>query len=178
MPSKATRKPAGPSGEPRPMKYRPLSSLKPLPGNPRVTKDEGFRDLCDSIRRNPDFFAARPLILSDRTGELIIIAGNMKYEAAKANGLSEAPTILLPKLTEAQEREIIIRDNAHAGEFNWEVLANEWSDLPLAEWGVLLPKDWGPVPDFQSVSAEEQERLDQKKPITCPECGHEFVPQA
>jgi len=33
------------------------------------------------------------------------------------------------------------------------------------------------VPNFQPTSAEEQGRLDQKKPITCPECGAEFVPR-
>ena len=31
-------------------------------------------------------------------------------------------------------------------------------------------------PDFEPVSEEEQSRLDEKKPITCPECGHEFRP--
>lgn len=32
-------------------------------------------------------------------------------------------------------------------------------------------------PDFQPVKIEEQKRLDQKAPITCPECGAEFVPK-
>lgn len=31
-------------------------------------------------------------------------------------------------------------------------------------------------PDFQPVSAEDQSRLDRKKHVTCPECGHEFRP--
>ena len=30
------------------------------------------------------------------------------------------------------------------------------------------------TPDFEPVSVDEQGRLDQKKPITCPECGHVF----
>jgi hypothetical protein len=34
----------------------------------------------------------------------------------------------------------------------------------------------GMMPDFQPVGEDEQPRLDQKKPTTCPECGHEFVP--
>jgi len=33
------------------------------------------------------------------------------------------------------------------------------------------------VPDFQPVGIDEQGRLDQKKPVTCPECGHEFTPK-
>jgi ParB family chromosome partitioning protein len=31
-------------------------------------------------------------------------------------------------------------------------------------------------PDFQPVPMEEQGRLDQKQPVTCPACGHAFVP--
>jgi hypothetical protein len=32
-------------------------------------------------------------------------------------------------------------------------------------------------PDFEPVAADEQSRLDEKKMITCPECGHEFRPE-
>jgi hypothetical protein len=56
--------------------YRKLSDLKKLPNNPRVIKDDDFKKLVKSINDNPDYFEARPVILSDRTGELIIIAGN------------------------------------------------------------------------------------------------------
>jgi len=141
------------------MEYRKLSDLKKLLNNPRRLGKREFADLCQSLRDNPGFFEARPLILSDRTGELVIIAGNMKAEAAKANGLTEVPTILLPGLTEAQEREITVRDNAHAGDWDWSALANEWSDLPLADWGVPLPAEWGQAPDENASGEDESGRL-------------------
>ena len=50
-------------------------------------------------------------------------------------------------------------------------LSQFWRDDELAE--VM-----GTVPDFEPVGIDEQGRLDQKKPVTCPECGHEFVPKA
>lgn len=121
------------------MEYRKLAGLKRLEGNPRTVKDKAFRDLCESLRKNRRFFEARPLILSDRTGDLVIIAGNMKADAAKAIGLDEVPTELISGLTEEQEREIVVRDNAHAGEWDFDVLAEGWGDLPLAEWGVPIP---------------------------------------
>jgi hypothetical protein len=31
-------------------------------------------------------------------------------------------------------------------------------------------------PDFEPVDMSEQPRLDEKKRVTCPECGHEFAP--
>ena len=35
----------------------------------------------------------------------------------------------------------------------------------------------GTVPDFAPVGADEQPRLDQKAPVTCPHCGEEFIPK-
>ena len=124
------------------MQYRKLNELKKLPNNPRIIRDKQFKTLCDSIRDNPKYFEARPIILSNRTGEMVIIAGNQRYEAAKFLKLKEVPTFLIEGLTEAKEREIVIRDNISNGEFDLDLLANEWSDLPLVEWGVDLPEDW------------------------------------
>ena len=122
------------------MQYRKLNELKKLPNNPRIIRDKQFKTLCDSIRDNPKYFEARPVILSNRTGELVIIAGNQRYEAAKSLKLKEVPTFLIEGLDEAKEREIIIRDNISNGEFDWDILANDgWDDLPLADWGVDIP---------------------------------------
>lgn len=93
------------------VEYRAIADLKELPGNPRTIKKDQFEKLKASIKDNADYFEARPIILSDRTGELVVLAGNQRYKAAKAIGLKEVPTILLPNLTEEREKEIIIRDN-------------------------------------------------------------------
>jgi len=45
----------------------------------------------------------------------------------------------------------------------------------LQEMLAKLGADAGITPDFQPVGIEEQGRLDQKKPVTCPACGHEFT---
>ena len=93
------------------MKYRKISELHKLPNNPRTIRNRDFEILCKSIQDNPDYFEARPLILSDRTGKLVIIAGNQRYEAAKHLKMNEVPTYLIENLTELREREIVIRDN-------------------------------------------------------------------
>ena len=69
----------------------------------------------------------------------MIIAGNQRYEAAKANKLKQAPVVILPGLTEAKEKEITIRDNVSNGEWDFEILANEWDEIDLKEWGVGVP---------------------------------------
>lgn len=61
---------------------RPLADLVRNPKNPRKSDPQGLKDLCESIKRNPAYFNARPILLSDRTGELVIIAGERRSEAA------------------------------------------------------------------------------------------------
>ena len=119
--------------------YRPIADLKELPGNPRTIKKDQFEKLKTSIKDNADYFEARPLILSNRTGELVILAGNQRYKASKALGLKEVPTILLEGLSEEREKEIVIRDNVENGEWNIDMLANEWDPDDLISWGVELP---------------------------------------
>lgn len=116
--------------------YRKLSTLTPLESNPRTITEKDLEALGTAITSNPEHFEARPLILSDRTGEFAIIAGNMRYRAALQLGLKEVPTVLLTGLTEAKEREIAIRDNVNNGQWDTEKLELEWTDLPIQEWGV------------------------------------------
>ena len=140
------------------VEYRKLAELTELEGNPRIIKKEQFEKLKKSLKDNADYFEARPIILSNRTGKLVILAGNQRYKAAKAIGLESVPTILLEGLTAEREKEIIIRDNVENGEWNIEMLANDWDAKNLVEWGVELPdleteleiiEDEPPEPDEQ-----------------------------
>tara|TARA_R110000868_G_C10887612_1_gene763348 strand:+ start:49 stop:771 length:723 start_codon:yes stop_codon:yes gene_type:complete len=121
------------------MEYKKISEIKLLENNPRTISDRQFKILCTSIKKNIDYFEARPLILSDRTGELVVIAGNQRYKAAEHLGLKEVPTYLMKNLTEETEREIVIRDNISNGDWDFDLLANEWDTEELEEWGLDIP---------------------------------------
>jgi len=101
-----------------------------------------------SIQNNPDYFEARPLILSDRTGELIIIAGNQRFDAANHLKIKEIPTYLLKDLSKERELEIIVRDNISNGTWNWDELNANWDVEELEDWGL-------DIPDFDDVEDEE-----------------------
>lgn len=138
------------------VEYRAISELNELEGNPRTIKKDDFERLKKSIQDNQDYFEARPIILSDRTGKLVIIAGNQRYKAAKAIGMTEVPTVLLSGLSEEREREIVIRDNVENGEWDMDILANEWDTTDLAEWGVQTP-DWESEVESEVVEDEAPE---------------------
>jgi hypothetical protein len=147
--------------------HRPLTELNKLKGNPRTIKDAQFKNLCESIQNNPDYFEARPLILSNRTGKLVILAGNQRYEAAKHLKLQTVPTFLIEDLTEEREREIVIRDNVNNGEWDTELLASDWDRDLLGEWGLELEA-------VGKQNTSDGEEITSKLPSThtCPNCGH------
>ena len=76
------------------MQYRKLSELSKLSNNPRKISESDMARLLESVKKF-GILEGRPLLLSDRTGELVIIGGNQRYEAAKKLGIEEVPTELL-----------------------------------------------------------------------------------
>ena len=137
------------------VEYRAISELNELEGNPRTIKKDDFERLKKSLQDNQDYFEARPIILSDRTGKLVIIAGNQRYKAAKAIGLTEVPTVLLSGLTEEREREIVIRDNVENGEWDMDILANEWDTTDLKEWGAEINWNEQNIADNDEIELDE-----------------------
>ena len=121
------------------MEYVSVKKLKKNPSNPRIIKDKAFLQLKDSLLtdKGKEHFEARPCIVSKRTG--CIIAGNTRFQAAKELGWEEVPVVFMD-LTEDQENEIIIRDNVSNGEWDWDILANEWDMTDLHRWGVDVPE--------------------------------------
>jgi DNA modification methylase len=83
---------------------------------------------------------------------MIILGGNMRYKACKEAGLKEIP-IIKTDLTEEQQKEFLIKDNTSGGEWDWEVLANEWDSEQLEAWGLDLPIDF----NTEVLEAEEDD---------------------
>lgn len=113
-----------------------ISEVKKNPNNPRTIKDEKFAKLVKSIRDFPEMLRLRPIVVND---DMIVLGGNMRLKACKEAGLKYVPIIKASDLTEDQQREFIIKDNVGFGEWDWEMLANEWDDAKLADWGLDLP---------------------------------------
>lgn len=70
----------------------PLSKIKPNKGQPRKTfKEEDLAELTDSIRQNG---VLQPLLVRKKGMDYEIVAGERRYQAAKAAGLDEVPVII------------------------------------------------------------------------------------
>lgn len=112
-----------------------ISKIKKNPKNPRVIKDSKFEKLVKSIQDFPQMLEIRPIVVNE---DMVILGGNMRYEAAKKAGLKEVP-IIIANLTKEQQDEFIIKDNVGFGDWDWDILANEWDEELLCDWGLDLP---------------------------------------
>ena len=118
----------------------PVAKIVPNETNPRLIKELNFERLCNSLKEFPEMMSLRPIVVDENN---VILAGNMRFTALKHMGYSELPDewVKVAKgLTEAQKREFIIKDNSSFGEYDWDKIANEWTDLPLVDWGVTEMK--------------------------------------
>jgi site-specific DNA-methyltransferase (adenine-specific) len=113
-----------------------ISEIKTNPNNPRIIKDEKFAKLVQSIKDFPKMLEIRPIVVND---DMIVLGGNMRLKACKEAGIKQIPIIKASDLTEDEQRQFIIKDNVGFGEWDWDMIANEWDTEQLTEWGLDVP---------------------------------------
>lgn len=114
-----------------------IGQVDGLPGNPRQWTRTDLDKLKRSIEETPELLEARGLIVYPYDDQYIVIGGNMRLAALREMGAKDAPCIVLPEDTTIDKlKELVIKDNGAFGQNDWDALANEWSDLPLADWGI------------------------------------------
>lgn len=128
------------------------------PSNPRDHSDESVARLAESIQEDPLYFRGRPILLSDRTGELVVIGGEGRTRAAILLGLDSVPSVVFHGLTEEDEIRIMQKDNTHTG---------KWNDAKLSEllktWGGAKMVAWSPNVNWNiSKPKQDNEKLDNK----------------
>ena len=110
-----------------------ISKVKGNPSNPRIIKNDKFKKLVKSIQEFPEMLKLRPIVVDE---DMMVLGGNMRLKASKEAGLSEVWIDIAEGLTEEQKKEFIVKDNVGFGEWEWDMLANEWDSVQLAEWGL------------------------------------------
>lgn len=134
-----------------------VSEIKNNPNNPRLIKDDKFKKLVKSIKEFPEMLDAREIVVNK---DYIILGGNMRFKAAKEAGLKEVP-VKIVDWSEEKQRQFVIKDNVSGGEWDWDLLANEWDAEELYEWGLDTPVDWG---EDKEVEEDEAPEVDENEP--------------
>lgn len=128
-----------------------IEKVLPNTSNPRIIKDDKFKKLVKSIQDFPQMLELRPIVVD---ANMIVLGGNMRLKACVTAGLKEVPIVIADNLTEEQQAEFIIKDNVGFGEWDWELLANQWDADSLVEWGLDV---WQPAqePDYSILDEED-----------------------
>ena len=129
-----------------------LSEVKTNPNNPRIIKDDKFSKLVKSIQEFPKMLEIRPIVVN---ADMVVLGGNMRLKACKEAGLKEVFIISAEDLTEEEQKQFIIKDNVGFGEWDWDMLANEWEAEQLEDWGLDIP-DFG-VTELPAAEEDDYE---------------------
>jgi len=113
-----------------------IKEVKENPNNPRIIKDYKFKKLVKSVKEFPEMLSIRPIVVNK---DMVVLGGNMRLKACIEAGIKQV-WIHEVDLNEDQEKEFIIKDNSSFGDWDWDVLANEWNVDYLKEWGLDIPK--------------------------------------
>ena len=127
-----------------------ISEIKLNESNPRFIKDDKFKKLVKSIKDLPQMLDIRPIVVNK---DMMVLGGNMRLKACVEAGLVEVPIIIADNLTKEQEKEFLIKDNVSGGEWDWDMIANEWNEVELIEWGL-------DIPNFENQLEAEEDEFD------------------
>lgn len=131
-----------------------------LPRNPRQWTQDDIDRTKASLLRDSDFQEDRPLLVLQYGDSLLVFAGNLRTTSAKSLNWDTLEAVLYTPETEDDRVTVKRRamlDNGSFGEWDVDVLANEWDDQPLKEWGVDV--QWGNVEIEETSSANDKQDL-------------------
>ena len=94
--------------------YKTIASLTPRANNPRTHSKKQIDQIAASIRH---FGFTNPVLIDDAGG---LIAGHGRVAAAKLLNMTEAPTVCLADMNEADIRAYVIADNRTAELAGWD----------------------------------------------------------
>lgn len=122
-----------------------ISLLKENQDNPRTITDAKFQALVQSVKNFPQMLEVRPIVFKTTPDGMVVLGGNMRLRACKAAGMTKVPAIDCSRMTEAQQREFIIKDNVGFGEWDWMAIQADWPEAE--DWGLEIPDKFKALPE-------------------------------
>ena len=103
------------------------------PNNPRLIKNKKFIKLVKSIKDFPEMLEKRPIVVDE---SMMVLGGNMRLKACREAGLKDVWIDVAEGWTDKQKKEFIVKDNVSFGEWDWDILANDWEQQEVDDWGL------------------------------------------
>jgi len=162
-----------------------LANLMPLQGDLKELSESNFNKLRQGILRHGITF---PFFVWQNDSKNYILDGTQRDRvltrmAEEGLTIPQLPCALIEAKDRKEAAEKILLISSQYGKMtnnSLEEFLTE-NDLDLSELNDELELssidlEFFREANFEPVNADQQGRLDKKNPVTCPECGHEFVP--
>jgi len=151
------------------MQVLPINKIISNPNNPRLVNKAKFEKLKQSIKDFPQMLELRPIVINE---DGVILGGNMRYKALVELGHETVNVIVASYITKEQEQEFIVKDNLSFGDWDYDVLANEWDSVELDDWGLDVWQNLDDVfANLDEEPNEELKKLAEDNKIVCALCG-------
>ena len=149
-----------------------ITDIKLNPKNPRQIRPGKFEKLKKSLKDFEKMLSIRPIIVDENN---VVLGGNMRLKALQELGYTELKKDWVKKitdLTEGEKREFIIKDNLEFGEYDFDLLANNYEIEELTDWGI----DEDALKLSKLNFDEEQKEYDENIETNneCPRCGYKW----
>lgn len=146
-----------------------INTLKDHPKNPRQIHKDQLEKLSSLMEKFG--MIDKPIINADYT----IIGGHQRIRIMKKKKAKFISCwIAEEQLSDAQVDELCIGLNLFNGEFDFDILANEWEILDLLKYGFTESQLLGICNEEDEEISEENKEAKGKNKKSCPNCGHEF----
>ena len=145
-----------------------INSLNPAEYNPRQITNKQYLDLKSSMEK---FGCVDPIIININPERLnVVVGGHQRLRILRELGAEKVPTVSV-NLSEEDERELNVRLNKSGGDWDMEILANEFDIVDLKDWGFkdtdfgfnidkINPQDeWEGMPEFKQEDKTPQKQI-------------------
>ena len=141
--------------------------IKGVPANPRTIDKDDYQKLLESIQKDPEYLEHEMPHVIAHGDKYVVLNGSQRLRALRELKFTETPvTIYKPDTPPEVIRARIIKSNHGYGKDDMDMLANEWADDDLADWGMDLPDDW--LKDEHEVVEDEAPEVDESEPHNRP----------
>ena len=106
-----------------------IKDLKPATYNPRQISTKDYNSLKESVKK---FGLVDPIIINQNGN--VVVGGHQRLKICKELKHIEIDCVVLD-LSKEEERELNIRLNKNQGQFDMDILANEFDIDQLVDWG-------------------------------------------
>jgi len=133
-----------------------LSEIKLNSDNPRQISKKDLARLVQSLKEFPEMLELREVVVDET---MTVLGGNMRTVALRKIGEKECTAKIVVGLTPEQKKEFIVKDNGAWGEWDYDLLANTWDDLPLSDWGIKG------IPEPECIDCDKCETRETKEDV-------------